>query len=115
MSLIPGQSATVSEVFGSILTNTSGTLSLTTTANQRVVVWAKGRIDTNANGRTIELKYNGVTKDTVVVDGGGGGSSNLAWALMYSETPGAGTHNITVVGTGGGLSNIMIIAMLSGQ
>lgn len=87
------------------------TASLTTVAGQTVIVWAKGTVDSNNNGRTMTLKYNGVTKDTVVVDGGLAGTSQLAFALMYTEVPGAGTQNITVAASIGSLTNVVIMVL----
>ncbi len=95
-------------------TTTGTTHSLTTTAGQKVIVWAKGSVADNANDRTILLKYNGVTKDTTVVDAGGGGTSDLAWSAMYTETPGAATQNVTVTCATGSLFNTVIIIMKIG-
>jgi hypothetical protein len=88
------------------------TLSLTTVANQKVIVWVKGQISSNNNNRTMTLAYNGVTKDTVVVDGGLSGTDFLAFSLMYTETPGAATHDITVSASIGSLSNVVIMVLL---
>lgn len=94
-----------------IETTTGTTHSLVTVADQKVMVWAKGWIDDGTGTeRTVELKYNGVTKDTTVVQGSGS-STNPAFALMYTETPGAGTQNITVTTTGGTLMNVVIMVL----
>jgi hypothetical protein len=91
---------------------TSGvTHSLTTTAGQRVVVWAKGTRSGNVDS-TITLKYNTVTKDTVSFTSGGGSYyPTVPFALQYTEIPGAGTQNITVETSGGSISNVVIIVI----
>lgn len=93
-----------------IETGTSATYSLTTVANQRVIVWAKGRLTGAVGEEAVELKYNGVTKDT---NASLGTSITLGgFALMYTETPGAATANITLEATGGAsLTEIQIIVM----
>lgn len=113
---IPSQKAIKAYVDAqSILTvssesTTAATHSLTTIANQRVVVWAKGDV-TGAVPSTITLDYNSVTKDTVVTDAGGAGDKE-AFSLMYTETPGAATQNITVAASGGAtLANVKIMVM----
>jgi len=71
------------------------THSLTTTAGQRVIVWAKGDLHIGGSGSaTITLQYNSVTKDTQSIDVAY--AHRQAFSLMYTETPGAGTQNITV-------------------
>jgi hypothetical protein len=94
---------------------TSGvTHALTTTAGQRVIVWAKGYKDGD-NNATITLKYNGVTKDTLYLGNGGGSYwSEMPFALMYTESPAAGTRNITVETTAGSINNVVIIVMKIG-
>ncbi len=98
-----------------ITSASSTTLSLTTTATQKVIVWAKGQISPGGSGQnavTVNLKYNGVTKDTVTLDSYGAGTVTYTYnfALMYTETPGAGTHDITVDGG----TSVVIIAMKVG-
>lgn len=95
-----------------VVETTSGTThSLTTVAGQKVIVWAKGNVDSNTNDRVISLKYNGVTKDTTTTDGGGGGTAQVPFALMYTETPGAATHDITVTASAGALAEVTIIVL----
>lgn len=97
-----------------IITATGTTLSMTTTAGQKVIVWAKGNLNTTAVGtvaRTVTLKYNGTTKDTVVPYNENATVSR-AFALMYTETHGAGTQNITVETSGDTLANVVIIALI---
>lgn len=92
-----------------IETGTSATQSLTTTAGQKVIVWAKGSSDASGSGTfSAKLKYGGVEKDTIQVDG----ESNQNWSLMYTETPGAATADITI--DGGPLADIKIIVMKIG-
>ncbi len=91
----------------------AATHSLTTTATQKVVVWAKGSLAKTAAGATsitISLKYNNVTKDTVVPYNENT-TTNRAWALMYTETPGAATADITVTTDGGSLSEVVIMVL----
>lgn len=93
---------------------TSGTThSLTTTAGQKVVVWAKGDVESSNSGCTITLKYNGVAKDNVYTTAYQS-SARAAFSLMYTETPGAATQNITVTTDGGALANVMIIVLKIG-
>ena len=82
---------------------------LTTVAGQRVMVFVTGNINiTNAVG-TVTLKYNGVTKDTVLAGGtGAGASQRAAFAMQYSEIPGAATQNITVATSSGSVENCII-------
>jgi hypothetical protein len=99
-----------------IIETTAGTThSLTTIDGQRVIVWAKGAIlDGGFNGGSyaINLKYNGVAKD-VTYQQLGNTNNKYGFALMYTETPGAATANITVdftaPGGGGTLSDVKII------
>lgn len=93
-----------------IETTTGVTHSLTTTAGQKVIVWAKGDYSGSASSDSVVLKYNGVTKDTVAIDGIDASNESNAFALMYTETPGAGTHNVTVT-SGYGLGNVVIIVL----
>ncbi len=80
---------------------TGTTLSITTVAGQRVIVWAKGK--SNGNG-DVNLNYNGVTKDLVGVST----FTPTPYALMYTEIPGAGTHNITIDGSTNGNEQIIV-------
>jgi len=90
-------------------TTTGTTVSLTTTATQRVLVWATGDISTTLTARTITLAYNGVTKDTIIVSSPSD-VTKYRFLLMYTEVPGAATQNITVTSTptGGTLANVII-------
>lgn len=99
-----------------IETTAGATHSLTTTAGQKVVVWAKGNSTaSDANTRTLELKYNGVTKDTVTITPNQFSSQDgwvLPFALMYTETPGAATQDITVTTSNGSVGNVVIIVQI---
>jgi len=78
----------------SIETTTGSTHSLTTTGSELVVVFAKGN---HTSTTTITLQYNAVTKDTVSISNGGGSYTVTApFCLMYTETPTAGTRDITI-------------------
>jgi hypothetical protein len=94
----------------SIETTTGVTHSLTTTAGQKVVVWAKGWGFGMAGTRNVTINYNAVQKDIVAIEG----SDDVPFALMYTETPGAGTQDITVSASGGSISNVVIIIMKIG-
>lgn len=96
-----------------IETTTGTTHSLTTVANEKVIVWAKGNVSYTAAGAQngdVLLNYNGVQKD-IVRPYAENITSNKAFALMYTETPGAGTQDITVTSTLGGLGNVVIIVL----
>jgi len=105
-----------------IETTAGATHSLTTTAGQKVIVWAKGTLVTDAttggaaNSATITMEYNAVTKDTVVFTDTEPTSDNylIPFSLMYTETPGAATQNITVSNSDGSLQNVVIIVMKIG-
>lgn len=98
-----------------IETTTGTTHSLTTVAGEKVIVWAKGNIVWGGdNNGSATLKYNTVTKDTILYkqDSGSGSDWELPFAMMYTETPGAATQNITVEEADGStLSNVVIIVM----
>lgn len=116
---IPSQKAVKAYVdANSILTVSSeftdgDTHSLTTTANQRVVVMATGQLNTASSvAETLTIKYNGVTKQTIVSDIGGGWSNNIVpFSLTYTETPGAATANIVVASSAGSVSNVKIVVI----
>lgn len=92
----------------------SATHSLTTTAGQTVMVWASGQVYFSGSGTaiTLALKYGGVTKHTYDVDTATSGGDRFAFSLMYTETPGAGTANITMEGTN--LSSVVIMVLKLG-
>ncbi len=97
---------------GIIFETTAGaTHSLTTVAGEKVIVWAKGSYTGSASSDSINLKYNAVTKDTVTVDAVDSGNEVNSFALMYTETPGAGTHDITVTSSTYSLSNVVIMVI----
>lgn len=93
----------------SVETTSGTTHSLTTVASQRVVVWAKGWLSADVNNRTVTLKYNGVTKDSVTIDESDTAAGNIPFALLYTEIPGAATQNITVETSGGTLNDVKIL------
>ena len=96
-----------------IETTTGTTHSLTTTAGQKVIVLAKGNLNqTGGTEITVTLKYNTVTKDTVSIQGSS--SHKDAFALMYTEIPGAATQNITVETGSESIANVVIIVMKIG-
>jgi hypothetical protein len=92
----------------SFQTATGTTLSLTTIASEKVLVFAKGNISGSGSVQTINLQYNGVTKDSVSVSNPDDASGNGSFTLMYTETPGAATHNVTVSGT---VANVVIMVI----
>lgn len=94
-----------------VVTGTGVTLSLTTVASQRVVVFAKGDVAITSSGTKnvdVLLNYNSVQKDIVRVYNENT-TTNRGFALMYTETPGAATHDITVTCASGTLANVVII------
>ena len=79
---------------------TSVPYALTTIALQRVLVIVRGSINFNAGTTqtTLQLQYNGVTKDTCNIGTmSTGGNAVLPFVMMYTEVPGAATQNITIV------------------
>ena len=99
---------------GSTVTTTTATgttLSLTTLADEVVTVWAKGVTQSSGSDVTIDLKYNGVIKDTVVTKNFSTNNYD-SFSLEYTEIPGAATHDITVVADNGALVNVVIIAQV---
>lgn len=100
----------------SVETTSGATHSLTTVANQKVIVWVKGYLtESSSNNTTITLSYNSVAKDTTVANENDS-TNNLThpFALMYTETPGAATADITVTTSQGSLSAVVIIVMKIG-
>ncbi|NTW33369.1 MAG: hypothetical protein HGB12_12230 [Bacteroidetes bacterium] len=87
-----------------IVAASGASLSLTTVANEKVIVFAKG----DAYNGTVYLQYDGVTKDQVYLYHNAA-SYGCGFSLMYTETPGAGTKNITV--TGPACENVKIIVI----
>lgn len=118
MSIIQGENANASDFIGnpapflSIESTSGSTHSLTTVANQKVLVIAKGNLQGTGDAVAINLKYNGVTKDTVTVRPSSS-SHRDAFCLMYTEVPGAATQNITVEedSVSGTLENVVIIVI----
>ena len=118
MTLVTGQPIVIADLvanpapFFSIETGTGTTYSLTTVANQKVVVFVSGQVTGASTGitATLSLKYNGVTKHTTVAGVIASGDAS-PFALQYSEIPGAGTQNITVTTSAGTLSNVSIIVL----
>jgi hypothetical protein len=89
------------------------THSLVSLADQRVMVWAKGQVAFGGSADiTLTLKYNGVTKDTVIA-GFGSATTGITFpfSLMYTEIPGADTQDITVEASGGTLGNVVIMVI----
>jgi len=111
---VPATETVQGIVYMPIIETTIGTThSLTTVADEKVIVWAKGTIVIDPlSARTVSLKYDGTTKDTIASVGcGAGGDMTVPFSLQYTETPGAGTKNITVTTSGGTLARVVIIVM----
>ncbi len=116
---VPSQKAVKAYVdANSILAVTSeftdgATHSLTTTANQRVVVFATGQLNTaSASNETLTLSYNSVAKQTIVSDIGGTWNSQIVpFSLTYTETPGAAVADIVVASSTGSVSNVKIVVI----
>ncbi len=99
-----------------VYTVTGTTLSITTTASQKVIVWAKGDAYTGSGSSAgnAYLNYNAVQKDIAAFSNVSSTNSD-SFAMMYTETPGAATHDITVTSDGNaGLRNVVIIAIILG-
>src|SRR4051794_4174709 len=101
MAIGDGEDILASDILGlvSFETTAGTTHSLTTVANEKVLVIAKG----STTGGTVTLSYNGVQKDSVTTT-----ANRSAWCLMYTETPGAATANIII---GGSDSEYVIIGI----
>jgi len=104
------------KTYPTIETTAGTTHSLTTIAGQKVIVLVKGTvIHATAEGYSdaVTLKYNNITKDTVEFAGDPEGASQDkgGFSLMYTETPGATTQNITVETTASSIANVVIIVM----
>ena len=94
--------------FYSIEETVGTTHSLTTVANQKVLVIVKGDFTGSSNQQTISLKYDGVDKDTVEVRHSSASNGFLPFTLMYTEVPGAATKNITVTVSVGTIARVRI-------
>ncbi len=106
-SKIAGASGSNSDLF--VIEQTNGTThSLTTLANQRVLVIVSGDATTAGATHTIDVQYNGVSKSQVTIDVGSGSTSG--WCTTYTEVPGAATHDITI-STGASLGNVKILVI----
>lgn len=121
MTIATGQNIDASDFVGnpapflSIESTSGATHSLTTVANQKVLVFAKGDYTGSSSDINVVLAYNGVNKDVVTIDPDVSGA-NTPFCLMYQEIPGAGTQNVTVSVSSGSLNNvvIMVIKLLVG-
>lgn len=87
------------------------THSLTTIAGQSVMVSAKGSITGTDAQITLSLKYNGVTKDSLTFRAQDATNDYSSFSLMYTETPGADTQDITVTTSAGTLGNVVIMVI----
>ena len=92
-----------------IETSVGETHSLTTVAGQTVIVWVTGTHTGSSGANDIELKYNNVVKYTITPDPANAGDV-VSFAMMYTETPGAATANITVV-SGLTLATVKIVVL----
>jgi hypothetical protein len=104
MSILSGQTAAAADVLAMVNSSltVSTTKSLTTVAGETVVVFVKGTASRPGAGNLaggVYLLYNAVQKDTVTVQVSS--TTNDAFCLFYTETPGAATHNITVTADSG--------------
>jgi hypothetical protein len=91
-------------------TTAGETHSLTTVAGEVVMVWAKGSYTGTSTASVISISYNAVEKDRVTIDPVNSGDKSV-FSLMYTETPGAATANITVAISSGSLSDVDIMVM----
>jgi hypothetical protein len=95
-----------------IETTAGATHSLTTTAGQKVIVWAKGWCN-DSSVSVATLTYNVTEKDRVELSPSASGNRS-PFSLMYTETPGAGTQNITLACNAGSVQAPVIIVMKQG-
>lgn len=103
--------ATVTQV--SVESTAAATHSLTTVADQVVMVIAKGVYTGESTEQTVTLAYNGVAKDTVVIDADIS-SERYPFTLVYTETPGAATANITLTASSGTINQPVIMVQKIG-
>lgn len=96
--------------FFSIESSAGASHSLTTNGKQRVLVFASGRVSGDNNDMTVTLRYNGVGKHAVTLRSGVS-SYGIAFSLMYTEIPAAGTQNITVTTNLGSVSDVVITVL----
>lgn len=102
----PGTPGTVVSV-----SQTSGaTASVTTTSGQQIYVLAVGDWTPGLIAQSINLNYDGVSKDSknVLI---GLLSGKLTFSMVFVMTPGAQTKNVTVTTSGGTLADVQIIVM----
>ena len=88
--------------FSSFESTAGATHSLTTTASQSVLVTARVMMTFTAGSALagdVNLKYNGVVKDSIPVDRADS-TTRGCLVLQYEETPGAATADITIDTTG---------------
>lgn len=116
MSIVDGQTASAADILAMVAASitVATTKSLTTVAGQRVLVFAKGDMYAGGGGGagSATLKYNGVQKD-IAEHNNISSSSNTSFALMYTETPGAATADITVEGGGNASLRNVVICVLT--
>lgn len=97
-----------------IIETTVGTThSLTTIAGQKVMVWVTGVlrcVSAGTSTRLVSVKYNSVTKNSATIY-----NENVTtyrpFSLMYTETPGAATQNITVTTDADTLADVVIMVL----
>lgn len=113
MSIVNGQVGEASDFIGnpapylSIASGDGTTYSLTTVANQKVLVHVKGYLSGTSSSTTIKVNYDGVEKDRVIVRPSSS-SHNDAFYLTYEEIPGAATKDITITNDFGTLNNVRV-------
>lgn len=93
-----------------IETTAGATHSLTTTAGQTVWVIAKGYCVQTGGTSTVNLKYGGVTKDSCNTGDNGGTNDSAPFCLMWTDTPGAATADITVT-DGSNVASVKIMVL----
>lgn len=88
-------------------TTAGATHSLTTNGTQKVIVWATGNTNGSSADKVVLLNYNSVEKCRVISDGNG----QYPFSLIYTETPGSATQDITVTTSSGSLENVKIVVL----
>jgi hypothetical protein len=86
------------------------TLTATTSASQRIMVWANGYLSGAVGQETVSLQYDGVTYDSTLVNTGG--TETQGFSLMLALVPGAQTADIGLTKTDGTFNDLNIIMQI---
>lgn len=89
-------------------------LNVVTGPADRVIAWCKGTVTGSATAGSVALLYDGVIKDSMEVKQAAA-ADQTGFALMYAESPGAGTRTIAASVVANGsliINNPRIIAQV---